>query len=216
MRWSANLAYAVGLITTDGCLAKDGRHIDLTSKDIEQIKTFKRMLKLSNKIGLKSSGHSDRKYYRVQFGDVKFYRFLLKIGLTPAKSKTIGEIKRPNRFFADFLRGCLDGDGCTYSYFDPRWKNSFQLYTQFASASKKHLEWINSEVEQLYGISGTIRFKSRAFCLEYAKKGSLVLLDKLYYKERIPCLKRKHSKIKTALDIINKRAGVEKLVDSLA
>lgn len=102
MRWSANLAYAVGLITTDGYLSKDGRHIDLTSKDIEQIQTFRRILKLTNKIGLKSSGHSDRKYYRVQFGDVKFYRFLLKIGLTPAKSKIIGEVKVPKRFFADF------------------------------------------------------------------------------------------------------------------
>ena len=38
--WSAELAYAVGLIATDGCLSKDKRHIDFTSKDKELIKTF--------------------------------------------------------------------------------------------------------------------------------------------------------------------------------
>lgn len=33
VKWSPKIAYAVGLITTDGSLSKDGRHIDLTSKD---------------------------------------------------------------------------------------------------------------------------------------------------------------------------------------
>lgn len=56
MRWSADLAYAVGLISTDGNLSKDGRHFDFTSKDLDQIKNFKKILKLKNKIGKKYSG----------------------------------------------------------------------------------------------------------------------------------------------------------------
>ena len=215
MRWSSNLAYAVGLITTDGNLSKDGRHIDLTSKDLEQIKTFLVAIKSEAKISLKSSGYSQKKYYRTQFSDVKFYRFLLKIGLTPAKSKTLGEIKIPGRYFADFLRGCLDGDGYTYSYFDPRWKSSFQLYTGFVSASKKHLKWLFSKIEELYGIKGTIRLHTRAFTLEFAKKNSLILLNKLYYKNDLLFLKRKHSKIMIALSIIQEQAGVLKLVNRL-
>lgn len=51
IRWSNELAYAVGLIATDGNLSKDGRHIELTSKDTEQLETFKRCLKLKNRIG---------------------------------------------------------------------------------------------------------------------------------------------------------------------
>ena len=39
--WSSKLAYAIGLITTDGSLSKDGRHISFTSKDKEQVKNFK-------------------------------------------------------------------------------------------------------------------------------------------------------------------------------
>jgi hypothetical protein len=208
VRWNSNLAYAIGLITTDGCLSKDGRHIDLTSKDLEQIETFLKAIEIKAKITLKSSGYSSKKYYRTQFSNVKLYRFLLKIGLTPAKSKTIGSLEIPSRFFLDFLRGCFDGDGYTYSYFDPRWKSSFQLYLGFTSASKSHLEWLSSTIEGLYGIKGTIRFQTRAFRLEFAKKNSLILLRKIYYKRDVLFLKRKYSKVLLALDIIDKQAGV--------
>ncbi len=34
-KWRADLAYAIGLLATDGCLAKDNLLIDLTSKDRE-------------------------------------------------------------------------------------------------------------------------------------------------------------------------------------
>lgn len=48
--WTPELAYAVGLITTDGSLSSDGRHIDFTSNDKELINTFKKCLNLKNKI----------------------------------------------------------------------------------------------------------------------------------------------------------------------
>ena len=73
-KWSSDVAYAVGLITTDGSLSKDGRHIILVSKDLEQIRTFKRCLNLQNKIGTrKSSYNKNGKYYHVQFGNVNFF-----------------------------------------------------------------------------------------------------------------------------------------------
>src|SRR3989344_3916087 len=89
IKWSPEFAYAIGLITTDGCLSGDGRHIDFTSKDISLLKTFLKCLGIKNKIGRKTSGYSHNKYTRIQFGDVIFYRFLLGIGLTPAKSKIL-------------------------------------------------------------------------------------------------------------------------------
>lgn len=217
MRWSFNLAYAIGLITTDGSLSIDGRHINLTSKDIDQIITFAKILHLNNKIGFKYGSYTkERIYYQIQFGDVKFYKFLQNIGLTPQKTKTLSSLKIPDKYFADFLRGHLDGDGYTYSYFDSRWKNSFMLYTGFISASKSHLEWIMTKILELYEIEGKLRFQGKStYVLKYAKKGSVALLNKLYYKNNLPCLKRKHSKIRLALDIIYKQAGVGKLVDPL-
>lgn len=203
-KWTPNIAYVIGLITTDGNLSKDGRHIDFTSKDLEQIATYKRILHLNSKIGTKSSGpYPKLKYYRIQFGNVKFYKFLLDIGLMPNKSKILGAIKVPDIYFIDFLRGSLDGDGCTYSYWDKRWKSSFMLYTVFVSASKIHLEWIREKVKTLYGIEGKIKLSGSVFQLVYAKKSSILLLDILYYSSNIPSLSRKRFKIEQQLGIIH-------------
>lgn len=214
MKWSPNFAYAIGLITTDGNLSKDGRHIDFTSKDLDQVKTFLKILNFQYKISLKSSGSSDRKYYRVQFSNVKFYRFLLSIGLTHAKSKTLKKLKIPEIFFADFLRGNFDGDGCTYSYWDPRWRSSFMLYTSFVSASKEYLDWICEEIERLYGLKGKITPANGAYQLRYAKNSSIKLLSMMYYKNDLVYLKRKYLKIQTALGIISAQAGMVKLANT--
>lgn len=215
MRWSSRLAYAIGLITTDGSLSNDGRHINLTSKDIEQLETFAKILHLNNKISTKrSSFNPDGTYYQVQFGNVELYRFLLGIGLVPNKTKTLGPLKVPDKYFADFLRGHLDGDGCTYSYWDKRWRNSFMLYTIFMSASQRHLKWMRDQIKRIYGLEGKITFHRKSyFHLRFAKKNSVKLLEKIYYSEDLPFLKRKRFKIKKALDIITINAGMLELVD---
>ena len=207
MVWSSDLAYAIGLIVTDGSLSKDRRHLNLTSKDLEQIKTFAKILHLKNKIGIKSSSYSPKnKYYQIQFGNVKLYKFLLSIGLCPNKTKCISKIKIPDKYFGDFLRGHLDGDGYTYSYWDIRWKNSFMLYTNFLSASKVHLEWIFDTIQRLYNLDGKINYAGKSvYKLIYAKKSSIILLSKLYYQDKLPYLKRKKDKIDLALNTINYR-----------
>ena len=206
IKWSPKLAYAVGLITTDGCLSIDGRHVDFTSKDIQLLQTFKKCLGLKNKIGLKTSGFSKKKYPRIQFGDSVLYKWLLRIGLTPHKSKTIGKLKISDKYFFDFLRGHFDGDGSCYGYWDPRWASSFMFYLTFNSASKTHIDWLRKKIRKLGGINGHIvqdGTKSE-WQLKYAKNESKLLFPKLYYKKELPCLKRKYKKIKTLLDTDNK------------
>ena len=215
MLWSENLAYAIGLIATDGSLSNDGRHLNFTSKDIDQIQTFAKILNLKNKIGTKSGSFApDRTYYQIQFGNVLFYKFLLSIGLTPNKTHTLGVLKIPDKYFADFLRGHLDGDGYTYSYWDRRWEKSFMLYLGFISASRAHLEWVKSTISLLFGVEGKINFMGRStYRLIYAKKASVRLLKIIYYKKNLPCLKRKRLKNFKSLDIILRNAEVGKLAD---
>lgn len=203
LEWSSNFAYAIGLLASDGCLLNDGRHIDLTSKDTEQLENFLRALDIDVRITTKHGG-AGKKYQRVQFGDVLFCNFLLDIGITPAKSKTIGELRIPKKFFFDFLRGSFDGDGCFYSYFDPRWKSSFMFYTVFISASKKHIDWLQREIESRLKIKGHITksAKSVTFQLKYAKAESLELLRAMYYSNRVISLSRKREKIRKALAIV--------------
>lgn len=202
--WSENFAYAIGLLVTDGCLYNDGRHMSLTTKDIEQAENFKNCLGLKVKNGLKSGGASKKKdCYHIQFGDVLFYKFLESIGLSQAKSKTIGIIKIPDKYFFDYLRGCFDGDGTFYSYWDPRWRSSHMFYLEFVSASKKHIKWLQSILEKKIGVKGHITSdgKKSTQQLKYAKKEALVVINKMYYNPRVICLSRKKTKIQKALEI---------------
>jgi len=45
-QWTSELAYVIGLITTDGCLSPNGRHLTFTSCDKQLIETFKKCLEL--------------------------------------------------------------------------------------------------------------------------------------------------------------------------
>ncbi|MEK7520028.1 MAG: hypothetical protein AAB581_02180 [Patescibacteria group bacterium] len=206
MEWSPQFAYAVGLVATDGSLSRDGRHIELTSADKEQIINFLYCLQRDNKIGMKRSG-SGKLCFRTQVGDVVLYRFLTNIGVIPNKSKVLGRVKVPRRYFFDFLRGHFDGDGTFYSYFDPRWKKSFMFYTAFCSASSYHILWLRKAISTLAGVHGHIT-KSKnnsVYQLKYAKQESLQLLPKMYYDGRVVCLRRKRLKIKRALRRIGEK-----------
>lgn len=205
IKWSSDFAYAVGLIATDGCLNKRNGHIDFTSKELEQILNFKRCLNLDSKIGKKFSGTSHLSY-RVQFQDMFFYDFLLQIGLTTAKSKSLERLNIPIKYFFDFLRGVFDGDGTSYSYWDPRWKSSFMFYISFASASKNFILWLREMINNEIGVNGhlTKSMKSSCFQLKYAKSDSYKILKKMYYSESTSCLKRKRLKIEKTLAIIGK------------
>lgn len=206
IKWSPKFAYAIGLLATDGNLANDGRHMNFTSKDEELALLFKECLGLSNKIGKKTRGTEPfKKYYFIQFGDVLFYKFLLDIGLTPAKSKILGAVDVPKKYFFDFLRGLFDGDGSFYSYYDPRWRSSFMFYTTFVSASREHIEWLRSMLKKKSMVIGYITFSGRSngyYQLRYAKKESLKIIKKMYYTPSVTCLERKRLKIQRALSII--------------
>ncbi len=204
IRWSSNFAYAIGLLVSDGNLSPDGRHIVFVSKDKEQLLNFMTALRIRVLIGRVVSISNLVK--RVQFGDVLFYNFLLDIGLTPNKSKIIGKIAIPTKFFFDFLRGTFDGDGCTYSYFDPRWQSSFMFYTTFVSASQRHIFWLREEIFKRLEIWGHITGGGKTvFQLKYAKADSLKLLRKMYYKKNVLSLSRKRLKIEEMLRIVGEQ-----------
>lgn len=202
--WSAELAYAVGLIASDGSLSKDKRHIDFTSTDLQLLRTFKKCLLLKNKICEKSNSFkSKRKYYHLQFSDVRFYNWLLDIGLMPNKTYHLGKLKIPKLYFKDFLRGYLDGDGSIFTYKDRymTYKGKrytyIRLYTNFNSVSHKILAWIKSMLKKELNVRGALSswLKNKrcvpVWTLRFAKNDSVKLLSWLYYKSDLPCLNRK-------------------------
>ena len=183
----------LGLITTDGNLSKDGRHINMTSKEIEMIYLFKKCLVIDNKIGKKTREKSkEKKYFYVQFGDKNFYEYLLSIGLKPAKSKTLTSLKIEDKYFQDFLRGCIDGDGNINIFTHPESKNK-QLRIRLFYASKDFLSWIQKEILYHCDVKGGwVETRKSVSVLTYAKKDSIILLNFMYYKGVKYYLKRKN------------------------
>ncbi|MCX6791258.1 MAG: hypothetical protein NTV62_03670 [Candidatus Gribaldobacteria bacterium] len=152
-----------------------------------------------------NNGWSQKPSYSIQFGDIQLYNWLLTIGLFSAKTYTIGELKIPDKYFRDFLRGHIDGDGSIWTYQD-KW-NTFKnpnyiytrLWTRFISASQKHIEWIQKRIRELQDIKGHLWERkpwreyqtSSIWEVKFAKKDSIKLLSWLYYSPDVPCLKRK-------------------------
>lgn len=206
IKWSPQFAYAIGLIASDGCLSSDGRHITLVSKDIDQICNFIRALRIFTRISQHHSG-SGNKAHRVQIGDINFYQFLESIGLTKSKSLTMGEIDIPLDYFFHYLRGFFDGDGCTYSYFDPRWKSSFMFYLGFVCASLVHITWLRDSIYALTGCYGHMTAAKKIntyYQLKFAKSESLIILKLMYKNKRSFYLNRKYLKINQALAIVGR------------
>jgi hypothetical protein len=196
--WTADLAYAVGLIATDGCLYRDGRHLTITSKDIALLETARRCLGVT--AGIVPT--HPRRCYRLQWSDARLHRWLSSIGLMPAKSLRLGPLDVPDQWFRDFLRGCIDGDGsisiytdryhaakrCTYIY--------TRLYVSLVSASPPFVEWLRASVQRLQQLSGAVDVRRTErrhdiWRLRYAKRESLALLRWMYYAEDLACLRRK-------------------------
>src|SRR3989338_2403403 len=209
IKWSIRFACAIGLLVADGWLSRDGGHMSLTSKDKIQVETFKRCLGLNNKTSTKHSSNWNLAYH-TQFGDVLFYKFLNEIGVLPAKSNTIASVIVPNEYFLDFLRGYFDGDGCSYSYYDPTWKKSYRFYISFTSGSQKYLDWLRDKLLTLLHVRGYLSYnKNNSYVqLKYSKREALVLSKQMYYSKNIPFLRRKYLKIKRTLSIIeSSRSG---------
>lgn len=210
--WSPELAYAIGLIASDGCLSGDGRHFIFVSKDIEQINNLKKCLGLKVKTGVHKSGRKNEThtYHRLQWGDVVLYDFLLALGLTPNKSLTLGALAVPDEYFFDFLRGSFDGDGSFYNYYDPRWRSSYMFYLNFTSASAAHIVWLRKTLHRLIRVTGHIaknketELRHEISTLRYAKKETVDVLRAMYAFPAKVHLSRKRLKIVRALRIVGK------------
>ena len=196
--WNANLAYFSGLMASDGCLFSDERHLNITSKDFEIIQYVKNITGATAKTTIKLGRYNNALAYNLTFGNVSLYDFLLSSGITPVKSKTIKAVSVPDEFYPDFLRGLFDGDGTTYGYIDPVWKNCHRYYIAFFSASQDFLLWLQKTNKRL-GLSskGGVSKSARVFRLLYGKADSRTLFSAMYYSNHIPKLNRKYIKLNT-------------------
>lgn len=156
--------------------------MNFTSKDKSLVILFKNCPGLRTKVSPKLSGCGNLSYH-TQFGDVLFYQFLVQIGLSPAKSKTIVSVDVLDKYFADFLRGYFDGDGTSYSFYDSIFPRSYRFYVSFISASPPFMYWLQERLEKMIAARGHFSRYSNAdyVQLKYAKKEAIILIKYMYY-----------------------------------
>jgi hypothetical protein len=200
--WTRERAYAIGLLATDGNLSKDGRHLTVTSADPDLLGVLRACL--AHQANVRRVGSRGR-CYRVQWSDRRLYEWVEGIGLSPAKSRTIGALRIPDEYFADFARGCIDGDGSIVVYVDRYHSDKDvryvyeRLYVTLVSASRPFVDWFRASLLRFVGIRGSISERmSRAgrpyWVLRYARRESSRLLPWIYYAPSIPCLARKKAR----------------------
>jgi DNA-binding CsgD family transcriptional regulator len=190
--WSPNLAYAVGLIATDGNLSKDRSRVEFISTDLELIELYCRALGLDG-IHVVSTHYQSRKpWYKVKVSDHLFRMFLDDIGLAPAKSKTIGPLQIPDSVYPDFLRGVFDGDGSWYVSKSSLGRYQY-LRAEVCTASLDFAKWIQQRIECLCGLQCNFRSRSlgRYHYLTYIGQKALALGRWMYYSSDVLALTRK-------------------------
>jgi hypothetical protein len=106
--------------------------------------------------------------------------------------------------FADFVRGCIDGDGSVTVYVDTYNTDKSEhyvyerLYVSLVSASHVFLDWMQTTIHRVFSLKGSItvrRIEGRSplWKLRYAKNESIELLRRIYYSQTVPCLARKRA-----------------------
>ena len=210
------LWYFVGLITSDGCLCRDGSHISLTSKDHSFLEDLRNTLRIRNRIGTKIGG-SGSISFQIQMGNKAFYRFLQEVGLTPDKSLTLGRLNIPIPYFPDFLRGMIDGDGCIFTWLHSSNRRR-QWALQISSASPVFALWLKLSIEAFFGVRGRIHVRRGEgnrhplYIIKFGKLPAQVILRTCYYAGCV-AIPRKFDR---ALQCISTPNGVRKYGDVVA
>lgn len=203
---TANSAYILGLIVTDGCIS-GYKHQSLAyllqRKDEQILKFITKQLQFSGPIYRFSTNIDDiiRYYSSISIHSIHIVNTLAKIySIIPRKTgKEQFPFKLPIKYYGDWLRGVIDGDGTICI---SNGKTQFGIY----SANPSFLEQINATIlnNQCY-IYKKLYEKTGNYCyvLQSAKKQVIKNIYDIAYSgfNGNFCLDRKYDKFREAIKL---------------
>lgn len=194
------MAYVLGFFTADGNMVKNkrGAHfIEFQITDKELLEKIRKLLNSNHKITARRRSNRQKISYRLQIGSKMIFNDLLKLGLTPKKSKTLKLPYMPEKYFCHFVRGYFDGDGCvTFGFFKKpgRKSKSPALLTRFTAGSKAILTALRRKLANKISVKGSLcRTKDNAWRLNYSTNASKRLFYFMYQGRNLIYLKRKRN-----------------------
>lgn len=149
------MSYVLGYFVADGCICVDKRRknrpftFNITSIDKDHLDKIKDALESEHKIS-KKPGMKGGFAYQIQIRNQVIARDLMDLGIMPRKTFNLGEIKVPDEYFADFVRGFFDGDGSVYVY---NVNNVPQVKVGFVCASLSFITGFNQHLCRLLNIT---------------------------------------------------------------
>jgi len=186
-KWSSEMAYVLGFFTADGCLTVNprGAHfIEFVSNDRDVLEKIKKAMGSEHKVGKRVKVPNRQQTYRVQIGRKGMFNDLVKLGFTVNKTATVKLPKIPNKYFADYLRGYFDGDGCiNYGsyYYKDRKNKKYHIMFRLVCKNRNFLEKLSEHIESLVSTNGKSIFEhTRSSALAYSTKDSLKILKYIY------------------------------------
>jgi len=105
--WSSDMAYILGLICADGNISSSSNSISIVlhKNDSYLISEVYEAMNSTHKVRF----NANMAIFNIN--NMILYKDLLKLGVTPNKSKTLKCPNVPQDFIPDFFRGVMDGDG---------------------------------------------------------------------------------------------------------
>ena len=199
-KWSPEMAYVLGLITTDGCISRSGA-VSLYINDKDLLEKVKNIMGSSHAV--KYYGHQEG-LYSFKFSRQKICGDLKRLGVLPNKSLNVRFPDVPNAFLIDFIRGVFDGDGSVF--FEKR-SPKHPLRTSFISSSKGFIETLEVKLRALSMPKRAIyQHKTKnavSYMIRYAHIDSIKLFNLLYNKSAIEnglFIARKHTKFLSGIN----------------
>lgn len=187
-KWTPETAYVLGFFTADGNMIKNrrGAHfIEFQITDRDLLIKIRKALGSNHKITARKRNKNWKTSYRLQIGSKRIFHDLIRLGITPNKSKSIGLPQVKSQYFSHFVRGYFDGDGnvwAGYQHKNDRKKPTAVLLTRFTSGSRKFMVEFKGRLTKEIGLfaNSSVLFYSNGYRLNYSTKDSIKFYNFIY------------------------------------
>ncbi|OGZ98629.1 MAG: hypothetical protein A3C07_00020 [Candidatus Sungbacteria bacterium RIFCSPHIGHO2_02_FULL_47_11] len=187
--WSGEMAYVLGFFAADGNMIKNqrgGHFIAFYNNDRTLLVNVRTVLGSNHKIGKRTYKISTRATgYQLQLGSKEMFADLIRLGLTPRKSKRMKLPAIPDELFRHFVRGYFDGDGCVYfkkHYIKARKKKRWIFSARFTAGSRMFLDSLHEQLHVHGLMKGFVISKSKnsGSDLVFSHRDSVALFHLMY------------------------------------
>lgn len=194
--WSPEMAYILDFLFADGNIIKTKRNtyfVGWYSGDHDLLTAMAQSMGSNHKIALRKAKMGS--VYALQIGSKELFSDLVRLGLTPNKSRRMQLPKIPKKYVGDFIRGYFDGDGNVWSglVHKKRKTPTLVLNVAFTSASRDFLKKLSNLLKERGLCGGSLYKIKNKECsrLSYNTTDALKLYKIMYNKPHKLFISRK-------------------------